>query len=55
LEFDEFSGDIEQLVLFVRKSNLANEENCTFAVTSGPRMMDMNMAHSAKAWLPTTE
>jgi hypothetical protein len=48
LEFDEFSGYIEQLALFVRTSNLANEGNCTFAATSGSRIMDMDMAHSAK-------
>jgi hypothetical protein len=49
LEFDEFSGYIKQLALFVCTSNLANEGNCTFAATSGRRILDMNMAHSAKA------
>jgi hypothetical protein len=48
-EFDEFSGHIEQLALFVRTSNLVNEGNCIFAATSGSRRMDMNIAYSAKS------
>jgi hypothetical protein len=55
LEFDGFSGYIEQLALFALTSNLANEGNCTFAATSESRIMDMNMVHSAKASLPTAE
>jgi hypothetical protein len=55
LEFDEFSGYIEQLALFVRTSNLANEGHCAFAASSGSRTMDMNMSHSAKARLPTAQ
>jgi DUF4097 and DUF4098 domain-containing protein YvlB len=49
LKFDEFSGYIKQLALFIRTNNLAKERNCTFAATSGSRIMDMNMAYRAKA------
>jgi hypothetical protein len=33
LKFDEFSGSIDQLVRFVRMSNLVKKGNCTFAAT----------------------
>jgi hypothetical protein len=49
VEFNEFSGYIEQLALFIRTGNLANEGDCIFAATSGSRIMDMNMTHSVKA------
>jgi hypothetical protein len=49
LELDEFSAYIEQLTLFARTRNLANEENCTFAATSGSRIIDISMTHSTKA------
>jgi hypothetical protein len=49
LRINDSSGYIDQLARFVRTSNLANEVNCTFAVTSGSRIMDMNRADSAKA------
>jgi hypothetical protein len=49
LEFDEFSSYIEQRALFIHTSNLANEGNYTFAASSGSRIINMNMAHSAKA------
>jgi hypothetical protein len=48
LEFGEFSGYIEQLALFVRTSNLANDGNCTFAATSGSQIMDMKMVRGVK-------
>jgi hypothetical protein len=53
LKFNEFSGYIDQMAGFVRTSNLANEGTHTFATTSGSRILDMNMIHSAKAPFPT--
>jgi hypothetical protein len=49
LKSNEFSGYMDQLPRFVRTSRLVNKGNCTFATTSGSRIMDLNMAHSAKA------
>jgi hypothetical protein len=53
LKFNEFSEYIDRLAGFVRLSNLANEGSHPFATTSGSRIMDMNMAHSAKPQFPT--
>jgi hypothetical protein len=53
LKFNKFSESIDQLARFVRTSNLAKEGSHTFAATSGSRIMDMNMIHSAKAQFPT--
>jgi hypothetical protein len=53
LKFNEFSEYIAQLAGSDRMSNLANEWSHTFAATSGSRIMDMNITHSAKAQCAT--
>jgi hypothetical protein len=53
LKFNEFSGYIDEMAGFVRISNPANEGTHTFAATSGSRILNMNMTHSAKAQFPT--
>jgi hypothetical protein len=53
LKFNQFSEYIDQLAVFDRMSHLANEGSYAFAATSGSPLMDMNMAHSARAQFPT--
>jgi hypothetical protein len=52
LKFNEFSEYIYELAGFVRPSNLADQGNHTFTTTSGSRIMDITMAHNAKAQFP---
>jgi hypothetical protein len=48
LKFNKPCGYIFQLARFVHASSLANEGNCTFAATSGLRVMDVNRGPSCQ-------
>jgi hypothetical protein len=55
LKFNEFSEYIDQPARFVHTSNLPNQGSYTFAAASWLRIMDMNVAYSAKAQFPTSK